>query len=80
MFRPCEGCARRRERMKALWHAVRGGTLRGDSVMLSGEVAMICLTRRLNAAHWLQALPLRRIWLLTRSDRRTTDPSASSRF
>ena len=51
--------------MKALWHAVRGGTLRGDSVMLSGEVAMICLTRRLNAAHWLQALPLRRIWLLT---------------
>ena len=74
MFRPCEGCARRRERMKALWHAVRGGTLRRDSVMLSGEVAMICLTRRLNAA------PLRRIWLLTRSDRRTTDPSASSRF
>jgi hypothetical protein len=29
------------------------------------KVAMICLTRRLNAAHWLQALPLKRIWLLT---------------
>ena len=37
MFRPCGGCARRRERIKALWHAVRGGTLRGDSVMLSGD-------------------------------------------
>jgi hypothetical protein len=29
------------------------------------RVAMICLTRRLNAAHWLENLPLRRIWLLT---------------
>ena len=29
------------------------------------KVAMICLVRRLNAAHWLQELPLRRIWLLT---------------
>jgi hypothetical protein len=29
------------------------------------KVAMICLVRRLNAAHWLQDLPLRRIWLLT---------------
>lgn len=29
------------------------------------KVAMICLVRRLNAAHWLQALPLRRVWLLT---------------
>jgi hypothetical protein len=29
------------------------------------KVAMICLTRRLNAAHWLKDLPLRRVWLLT---------------
>jgi hypothetical protein len=29
------------------------------------KVAMICLTRRLNAAHWLEVLPLRRVWLLT---------------
>ena len=29
------------------------------------KVAMICLVRRLNAAHWLQQLPLCRIWLLT---------------
>jgi hypothetical protein len=29
------------------------------------KVAMICLVRRLNAARWLQDLPLRRIWLLT---------------
>jgi len=29
------------------------------------KVAMICLTRRLNAARWLQALPLRHIYLLT---------------
>lgn len=29
------------------------------------KVAMICLIRRLNAAHWLQKLPLRRVWLLT---------------
>jgi hypothetical protein len=29
------------------------------------KIAMICLVRRLNAAHWLQELPLRRIWLLT---------------
>jgi len=29
------------------------------------KVAMICLLRRLNAAHWLQALPLRRVHLLT---------------
>jgi hypothetical protein len=26
---------------------------------------MICLTRRLNAAHWLKNLPLRCVWLLT---------------
>jgi hypothetical protein len=31
----------------------------------AAKVAMICLVRRLNAAHWLQQLPLRRIWLLT---------------
>lgn len=31
----------------------------------ASKVAMICLVRRLNAAHWLQELPLRRIWLLT---------------
>ena len=29
------------------------------------KVAMLMLVRRLNAAHWLQALPLRRVWLLT---------------
>ena len=29
------------------------------------KVAMICLVRRLNAAHWLRDLPLRRVWLLT---------------
>jgi hypothetical protein len=29
------------------------------------KVAMICLVRRLNAAHWLMQLPLRRVWLLT---------------
>lgn len=29
------------------------------------KIAMICLVRRLNAARWLQELPLRRIWLLT---------------
>jgi hypothetical protein len=29
------------------------------------KVAVICLTRRLNAAHWLEDLPLRRVWLLT---------------
>jgi hypothetical protein len=29
------------------------------------KIAMIFLVRRLNAAHWLQDLPLRRIWLLT---------------
>jgi hypothetical protein len=29
------------------------------------KVAMICLVRRLNAAHWLRALPLERVWLLT---------------
>jgi hypothetical protein len=29
------------------------------------NVAMICLVRRLNAAHWLQALPLRRVYLLS---------------
>jgi hypothetical protein len=29
------------------------------------KVAMICLLRRLNAAHWLQHMPLSRIWLLT---------------
>ena len=29
------------------------------------KVAMVCLVRRLNAARWLQELPLRRIWLLT---------------
>jgi hypothetical protein len=29
------------------------------------KVAMICLVRRLNAAHWMQELPLRRVWLLT---------------
>jgi hypothetical protein len=29
------------------------------------KVAMICLVRRLNAAHWLENLPLRRVWLLT---------------
>jgi len=34
--------------------------LRGAS-----KVAMIMLTRRLNAAHWLRDLPLRRVWLLT---------------
>jgi hypothetical protein len=31
----------------------------------TAKVAMICLVRRLNAAHWLRELPLRRIWLLT---------------
>ena len=41
-------------------HAVR---LRGRRV--DRKVAMICLVRRLNAAHWLEDLPLRRIWLLT---------------
>jgi hypothetical protein len=29
------------------------------------KVAMICLVRRLNAAHWLEQLPLQHIWLLT---------------
>jgi hypothetical protein len=29
------------------------------------KAAVIMPTARLNAAHWLQALPLRRIWLLT---------------
>jgi len=29
------------------------------------KVAMIMLVRRLNAAHWLRDLPLRRVWLLT---------------
>jgi hypothetical protein len=29
------------------------------------KVAMIMLVRRLNAAHWLRQLPLRRVWLLT---------------
>jgi hypothetical protein len=29
------------------------------------KVAMICLTRRLNAAHWLRELPLSRVYLLT---------------
>jgi hypothetical protein len=31
----------------------------------ASKVAIICLVRRLNAARWLQDLPLRRIWLLT---------------
>jgi hypothetical protein len=31
----------------------------------ASKVAMISLVRRLNAAHWLQELPLRRVWLLT---------------
>ena len=31
----------------------------------AAKVAMIMLVRRLPAAHWLQRLPLRRIWLLT---------------
>ena len=26
---------------------------------------MICLVRRLNAAHWLERLPIERVWLLT---------------
>lgn len=29
------------------------------------KVAMICPTARLNAAHWLEQLPLKRVWLLT---------------
>lgn len=29
------------------------------------KVALICLVRRLNAAHWLQSLPLQRVWLLS---------------
>jgi hypothetical protein len=29
------------------------------------KVALVCPVRRLNAARWLQDLPLRRIWLLT---------------
>lgn len=29
------------------------------------KVAMIMLVRRLNAAHWLAKLPLRRVWLLS---------------
>ena len=29
------------------------------------KVALICPVRRLNAARWLEGLPLRRIWLLT---------------
>ena len=29
------------------------------------KVAMICLVRRLNAARWLEKLPLERVWLLT---------------
>lgn len=29
------------------------------------RVAAIMLVRRLNAAHWLEKLPLRRVWLLT---------------
>lgn len=29
------------------------------------KVAMICLVRRLNAARWLEGLPLERVWLLT---------------
>jgi hypothetical protein len=29
------------------------------------KVAMICLTRRLNAAHWLRELPLEKVYLLT---------------
>ena len=35
------------------------------AVSLANKVAMICLVRRLNAARWLQELPLRRVWLLT---------------
>ena len=31
----------------------------------ASKVAVICLVRRLNAARWLQELPLIRIWLLT---------------
>ena len=31
----------------------------------AAKVAMIMLCRRLNAAHWLRDMPLRRIWLLT---------------
>jgi hypothetical protein len=31
----------------------------------AAKVAMICLVRRLPAAHWLRELPLIRIWLLT---------------
>lgn len=31
----------------------------------AAKVAMIMLVRRLNAARWLQELPLRRVWLLT---------------
>jgi hypothetical protein len=29
------------------------------------KIAMIMLVRRLNAAHWLRELPLKKIWLLT---------------
>jgi hypothetical protein len=33
--------------------------------MGAGKVAMICLIRRLNAAHWLRSMPLESVWLLT---------------
>lgn len=36
------------------------------ALMLGAEkVAVICLVRRLNAAHWAEGLPLSRVWLLT---------------
>jgi hypothetical protein len=33
----CSGCAERREALRRVWHRIRGGTLRGDSVLLSGS-------------------------------------------
>lgn len=32
----CSGCAERREALRRVWHRIKGGTLRGDSVLLSG--------------------------------------------
>jgi hypothetical protein len=33
--------------------------------LATAKVAMIFPVARLNAAHWLRATPLRRVWLLT---------------
>jgi len=43
--------------------------------LATGKVAMMMLTRRLNAAHWLITMPLKRIYLLSPACRRA--PSSS---